>query len=76
MACEHFRPVLVSPESASESWTQGIGATNGRSREELALGLLSKAAGGDRPPFIALTRGSGFSVRACQGGEEGGIFRD
>ena len=24
-----------------------------------ALGLLSKAAGGDRPPFIALTRGSG-----------------
>jgi hypothetical protein len=26
-----------------------------------ALGLLSKAAEGDRPPFFALTRGSGVS---------------
>ena len=53
----------ISPKSVRKNAgrREAVRQTIDKGRQP-ALGLLSKAAEGDRPPFLALTRGSGSAV--------------
>lgn len=71
--CDHW--LVMEPSAAKQTLLppKSAGKNAGRREEarqtidkgrQPALGLLSKAAEGDRPPFFALKRGSGFQVRS------------
>jgi len=63
----HHRPSITIPNQSVRQLDAGrVARQRVDQGRQPALGLLSKAAGGDRPPFIALTRRSGTLPASCQ----------